>query len=115
VKRSFRLARSTDFKRVRRFGKSYAHPLMVLVALPLPGETIKVGIVASRSVGDAVERNRAKRLLREATRPLVSRIHPGWYLLLISRPPLLSQPLPIIIAALCQLLQKANLLNNQDG
>jgi ribonuclease P protein component len=115
VKRSFRLTRSTEFKRVRRFGKSYAHPLIVLVVLPMPGENIRVGVAASRTVGGAVQRNRAKRLLREAIRPLLPQIKPGWHVLLLCRSTLLDQSFLEISRALHQLLQKARLLNNQDG
>ena len=115
MKRSFRLTRSTEFKRVRRFGKSYAHPLIVLVAHPNPGERSRVGIAASRAVGGAVERNRAKRLVREAMRELLPGMHDGWNTLLLCRRPILDSSLPEIIHALTQLLSKAGMMINQDG
>ncbi len=71
VQRTFRLTRSQDFKRVRQSGKSYAHPLIVLVAQANDEMKIRVGVAAGRTVGTAVKRNRAKRLLREAMRPLI--------------------------------------------
>ena len=74
MKRNFRLTRSTDFKRVRNAGKSYAHPLLVLVVNPAAENSLKIGVTAGRSVGGAVQRNRAKRLLREAMRPYLTRI-----------------------------------------
>jgi len=115
VKRSFRLTRSTDFKRVRRFGKSYAHPLIVLVTLPAPGEHLRIGIAASRAVGGAVQRNRAKRLLREAIRPLLPQVNAGWYVLLLCRRPMMTSSLPEISQALIQLFSKAGMVSNQDG
>ncbi|HNT23250.1 MAG TPA: ribonuclease P protein component [Anaerolineales bacterium] len=110
MKRSFRLTRSTDFKRVRQFGKSYAHPLVVLVTLPNPGTDSRCGVAAGRSLGGAVQRNRAKRMLREAMRPLMTVIRPGWDLLLLSRRPLAQAQLPEIQSALQQLLRRAGLL-----
>jgi ribonuclease P protein component len=115
VKRSFRLTRSTEFKRVRQFGKSYAHPLIVLLALPSPEEQLRVGVAASRAVGGAVKRNRAKRLVREAMRNLIPRTHDGWNALILCRRPILDSSLPEIIGVLTQLLHKAGMLKNVDG
>jgi hypothetical protein len=58
VKRRFRLTRSTDFKRVRRIGRSYAHPLVVLIVASNEIQQARIGIVAGKTVGMAVERNR---------------------------------------------------------
>jgi ribonuclease P protein component len=109
VKRNFRLTRSTDFKRVRNFGKSFAHPLVVLVKLPLTEDGLRVGVVAGRALGGAVQRNRAKRMLREAMRMLLPGLQAGWDLILIARQPLLNASLEQIKAALTQLFRRANL------
>ena len=78
MQRKFRLTRSTDFKRVRRDGKSYAHPLIVLIALENQLSITRVGVTAGKSVGNAVKRNRAKRLIRAATRALHPQMATGW-------------------------------------
>ena len=77
MKRRFRLTRSTDFKRVRRSGKSYAHPLVVLYALKSDQAGVRVGVSAGLAVGNAVKRNRAKRLLRAAMNELITADSPG--------------------------------------
>ena len=110
MKRSFRLTRSTDFKRVRSAGKSYAHPLLVLVASPTAEYSLKVGVTAGRSVGGAIQRNRAKRLLREAMRFLLPAIRPGWDLILIARQPLSAATYEQVQSTLSQLIRRANLL-----
>jgi ribonuclease P protein component len=115
VKRSFRLARSTDFKRVRRSGKSYAHPLVVLYALRSEGAGLRVGVSAGVAVGNAVKRNRAKRLLREAMQALLAQTLPGSDLLLIARAPLPASDLQHTRAALTSLLQRAGLLYEPNG
>lgn len=112
MKRQFRLTRSTDFKRVRHFGKSYAHPLVVLYTAASGEPHSRIGVSAGRWVGGAVERNRAKRLLREAVRSLYSRILPGNDLLLIARKPLPKANLSTTHAALLSLLQRAGLISN---
>jgi ribonuclease P protein component len=128
VQRKFRLTRSEDFKRVRRFGKSYAHPLVVLIvqahdqrsssvdqrSTPQSGSVnqprVRVGVAAGRTVGTAVYRNRAKRLLREAIRPLLPGIATGLDLILIARPGLVSASLEETRRALLSLLQRAQIL-----
>ena len=114
MKRKFRLTRSTEFKRVRQSGKSFAHPLIVLIAEASQQEATRVGVSAGRSIGKAVERNRAKRRMREAMRPWLPALRPGWNLILLARRPLLQADLPQIQAALSQLLQRSNLLNRTD-
>jgi len=110
VQRKFRLTRSTDFKRVRRTGKSYAHPFVVLVVQASEVPKVRVGVTAGRSVGGAVQRNRAKRLLREAMRPLLPELHPGWDLILIARPALSTKSLQEIRKVLTSLLRRAQIV-----
>ncbi len=111
MQRKFRLTRSTDFKRVRRTGKSYAHPFVVLVVQANEAPRVRVGVTAGRSVGGAVQRNRAKRLLREAMRPLLPQLASGWDLILIARPALASSSLQEIRQALTSLLRRAQILS----
>lgn len=124
MQRSFRLTRSEDFKRVRRDGKSYAHPLVVLIAQVHEQPRIRVGVAAGKAVGTAVYRNRAKRLLREAMRSLLPDIAlrrgsagpadaSGVDLILIARPALASATLTDVRSALLTLLQRARLLDSQ--
>jgi ribonuclease P protein component len=111
VKRRFRLTRSTDFKRVRRSGKSYAHPLVVLYALKSDQVGVRVGVSAGLAVGNAVKRNRAKRLLRTAMNELLPQTTLGSDLLLIARSPLSRSDLQETLAVLSNLLERAGLLS----
>jgi ribonuclease P protein component len=112
LKRRFRLTRSNDFLRVRRTGKSYAHPLIVLIALPNQYEHSRVAVAAGRSIGKAVQRNRAKRLLRHAIRPLLPMITPSWDIVLVARRPISSATLQQTEQAVRMLLSRANLVQN---
>jgi ribonuclease P protein component len=117
VQRKFRLTRSEDFKRVRRSGKSYAHPLVVLIvqahdkrSSSVDQPRVKVGVTAGRTVGTSVHRNRAKRMLREAMRTLLPNIASGLDLILIARPGLALATLEDTRQALLNLLQRAQIL-----
>lgn len=69
-----RLARTWEYQRVYDRGRSRRGAHVVLYALLAPGEPSRVGIVASRKVGGAVERNRVKRRLRQVVRALWPRV-----------------------------------------
>ena len=106
-----RLKSATDFERVRRDGRSHAHPLAVLIACMTNEPHTRWGFAAGRSVGTAVKRNRAKRLLREATRAQAAAAAPGWDLLFIARAPLAEASLGDAREAVDQLLHRARVLN----
>jgi ribonuclease P protein component len=116
VQRKFRLTSSNDYMRVRRTGKSFAHPLAVLLALPNTFGYSRFAVSAGRRVGNAVKRNRAKRLLREAIRSQMRLIAPGWDVVFVARQPLAQAEFQEVSEAVKLLLLKARLLEvNTNG
>ena len=71
---------------------------------------LRIGISTSRSVGNAVQRNRAKRLLREAVRPLLPSVSIGWDVVLIARNPLPAAGFQDVQTVVKGLFQRAGLL-----
>jgi ribonuclease P protein component len=70
----------------------------------------RFGISAGRSIGNAVQRNRAKRILRETVRPLIPGIAAGWDLVILARKPMANASFDEISTALTNLLSQARLL-----
>ncbi len=110
MKRGFRLSRPADFKRVRRQGRSYAHPFLTLIVLPNEVGKVRVAVAAGRTVGGAVARNRAKRVLRAAIAPRLEGITRGHDIVLIARPGVQETKSAETEAVVKGLLQKAALI-----
>jgi ribonuclease P protein component len=83
MRREERLTRSRDFARVYDQGKSWANNLLVMRAIPSGREQSRIGFSVSKRVGNAVVRNRVKRMLREAVR--LTTWKTGWDVVLIAR------------------------------
>jgi ribonuclease P protein component len=97
-------------QRVRSSGKSYAHPLAVLVTRRNDLDRSRFAVGAGRSLGGAVRRNRAKRRLRSALRSLVPRLAPGWDVLLLARDETPTARWPDLQQAVVSLCRRAGLL-----
>jgi ribonuclease P protein component len=63
-----RIGRHAEFQEIYKRGARLRGRFMTLFVLPNSLETARLGVAATRKLGDAVRRNRAKRLVRELFR-----------------------------------------------
>lgn len=106
-----RLSESKGFKTVYNRGRSNVTDLIVVYVLPRPGGSrVRIGFVAGKKVGRAVERNRAKRLMREAARLLLSRITGSFDVVIVARHAIIEAPFSSVSAHLEKILERAGLL-----
>lgn len=105
--RDRRLRQTRDIQRVQTGGRSWAHPLMILRALPNEGDQSRVAIVCGRRVGNAVVRNRVKRRLREIIRQ--APIAAGWDIVVIARPTAAESSSAELARAFSEVLRRGRL------
>jgi ribonuclease P protein component len=84
-----RLSRSGEFERVYREGRSHANRHLVVYAFPRSDDDAepRLGVSVGRKLGGAVDRNRMKRLLREAFWAGADDLEPGHDFVIVARPP----------------------------
>jgi ribonuclease P protein component len=85
--RARRLTRAAEFERVRKEGKVWKGGLITLAVAPARSSELitRAGIIASRKVGPAVVRNRARRRVRDIQRRHQHEIKSGiWLVTIIS-------------------------------
>jgi ribonuclease P protein component len=86
-RRRRRLSRSGEFDRVYREGRSHASRHLVVYAFPRSdGEWPRLGVSVGRRLGGAVERNRVKRILREAFWAHADHLPDGLDFVIVARP-----------------------------
>ena len=116
IRRDQRMRASADFTRLKAEGKPYRGPLCVLVTLPVPGERTRVAFIASRrSVGGAVQRNRARRRMREVVRrrwPRVARV--GLLILFVATRRVLTAPAAELAAEIERLMTTSGAMHPAD-
>lgn len=87
-RRRRRLSRSGEFERVYREGRSHANRHLVVYAFPRSehGSDPRLGVSVGRKLGGAVERNRVKRLLRNAFWNTARELDDGHDFVIVARP-----------------------------
>ena len=78
------LKENKDFRRLYYRGKSKASDSLVTYAMKSRGKC-RYGITTSKKIGNAVERNRSRRVIRAAFSSLEGRIDGSWDLVFVAR------------------------------
>ena len=109
--RSRRLAKQYEFKHIYRTGARKSNRYLIVYTCPVRGRRGKVGIVAGKRLGNAVERNRIRRSIRETIRTNQHGIDPNKDFVVIARSSALEIPRRELGGQLLRLLRKSEVLN----
>ena len=108
MKKWFRLRHADDFARLRRDGRTYHHPFLVVSLAPNDLKHNRYGFITARRLGNAVVRNRIRRRLREAIRHFHPDLAISFDMVIIARPTVIEKPYTALIDALEELFRQAN-------
>ncbi|WP_044641422.1 ribonuclease P protein component [Risungbinella massiliensis] len=112
MQRQHRLRKKRDFSRVFRGGNSIANRQFVLYIKRNRSSELRLGISVSKKVGNAVTRNRVKRLVKEVVRAWIPSLQPDVDLVLIARNPTANMGYHEIKSSIRHLFQKAGLFHS---
>lgn len=85
LKRQYRLRHSGRIQEIRHTGQSWRNRWLAISVLSNEQPQSRFAFSVSRRIGNAVTRNRIKRLMREAVRQYLPLVRGGWDVLLIAR------------------------------
>ena len=115
LKGPYRLKRNARIQEVRHRGASRRNQWLALCKLPSDEPTSRFAFAVSRRIGNAVTRNRVKRLIREAVRERLSFVPGGWDVLFIARSRARDATFEQIQRAVADLLRQSHLGNARDS
>lgn len=104
----YRLKKRKTFNYLHQRGKRQSGAFVVVYFCT--ASNLKIGFSASKKVGNSVVRHRAARLMREAMRPLLTKVNPRTNMIVVAKPELPQQHLLYITLDLENTLKKAGLM-----
>lgn len=109
-----KLKENRDFRRAYSRGKSFVSPYLVLYVNKNRTKNIRIGITAGKKIGNAVCRNKAKRLIRAGFQNIDCSITSGYDLVIVARTRILSVKSTVVAYSLEKLLHNAGVAEKNE-
>ena len=105
-----RIINNNEYRLVYKHGKYEVGRLCVLYRMPVAKQKTRIGFVTGKKVGGAVERNRARRLMKEVYRLNQHQLREGYHIVIVGRGPLKDATYERAEKEILYLLRKSKLL-----
>ena len=109
------LKTNTDYRRAYMRGRSYTNPALVVYVIKNRAGLCRVGITASKKIGNAVQRNRARRVIREAFRLIDLPLRGGFDIVFVARTKTVYKKSTEIYEIMLSMLKKAGIVKNEEA
>ncbi len=110
-----RLKKSCEFQRAYKKGKKCWDNYFVIYVYHTQLRQTRLGITASKKVGKSVQRNRVKRLIREAFRRLKLELIPSYDIVIVGRAAACGLSMHQVHESLRKLFQRASILRKTEN
>lgn len=111
LKKEYRMKNKASFRCVFTKGKSYSSKHIIIYILK--GNSPKIGFIASKKIGNAVKRNRAKRIMREAVRLNLFRVKKSCRMVFIARAEINESSMQEVVKSVLYIWRKAGIYDEK--
>ena len=108
------LKTNSDFRRAYARGKSYTNPALVMYVRKNRAGSCRIGITASKKIGNAVQRNRARRVIREAFRQVNLPLKGNYDVVFVARTKTVYKKSTDIYNVMLPMLLEAGVVKNEE-
>ena len=114
MKRTVTIKNNCDFRRLYARGKSFQSPALVSYVMKNRAGICRVGITTSKKIGNAVERNRARRVIRAAYSMLEDKICGNYDIVFVARTKTIFIKSNDLADVMLTHLKKAGVINEEN-
>lgn len=115
MRRRYRLHLKSDFQRLREKGQVKRHPELMISYLQNDLPHNRYGFITVKRLGNAVTRNRVRRLIRENVRLQIPHTMQGYDVVFIARPSIVGKPFKHVQRIVNDLFRRARLLTKEQN